>query len=280
MKRKISLLILGAFVLAAFAVLLFWTRRDPARLTSHALAASGGGSYPAAQYLQTTDGGMAQYGYAQQQSTSLSQTLQATADWNSYITSRSQWGLTATLIDRLAVADWNARQAGSPTITAAQLATTATNLINQKLATMTTAQIEEGAQQMYTELTPKGRYGLNQPYPHASAQKISGVWRVTIAPEAFSETKADFAALAPGMVSSSANFYPGEAVMVAYAVASGDPGYGSQFITDSKRNIADLTGLDMSQRYLFGENGYQFRRPLETFLTETAMNQFFSELGF
>jgi hypothetical protein len=280
MKRRYSYPVWGILVVAGVIAVLLWKQQGSPTMTTDALAAGGVTSYPAAQFLQATDGGMAQYGYSMQQSSSPSQSLQAIADWNSYITSRSEWGLTTTLIDRLAVADWNARQAGSPTITAAQLATAATDLINAKLATMTTTQIEEGARQMYSEMTPKGRYGLNQRFPYASAQKVGGRWTVTIEPEAFSEKKTDFATWAPGMVSSSANFYPAEASLVAYAVASGDPGYGSEFLTDLRKDISDLTGLDMSQRALFGENGYGRRRPLNTFLTEPAMSQFFSALGF
>lgn len=43
------------------------------------------GDFPAAQFLQATDGGMAQYGYALEQSTSPSATLQALAEWNSHV---------------------------------------------------------------------------------------------------------------------------------------------------------------------------------------------------
>ncbi|MFQ5662832.1 MAG: hypothetical protein ACE5HL_03265 [Terriglobia bacterium] len=283
MKNKTVIVISMATIVAAGATGLYlFSRKD----NNHgykipSVFAATGGDFPAAQFLQATDGGMAQYGYALEQSTSPSATLQALAEWNSYISVRSEWGMSSALLSRLAAADWNARQAGAPTITSEQLAVAATNLINAKLATMTAAEQQAGFERMRAEATPKGRFGLNSKYPYVSAvQNPDGTWRVTVSPEAFSKRKTWLATYAPGMVSSSANFYPAEAIMVAYSVASGDQGYGTEFITIMKQSIADLTGLSMTNRYLFGENGYLTRRPLTTFLIEQSMSQFFSELGF
>lgn len=244
-------------------------------------AGTGGGSVPAAQWLQAPDGGMGQYGYAMQQSASPSQTLQALSEWNSYVTFRAGWGMTTALVERLATADWNARVAGSPTITPEQLAAAATNLINNKLSTMTAQQQEDLFQQNMVEVTPKTTWGLNSYFPHATAsQNTDGTWRVTISPTAFSKRKAIYQTLAPGMVSSSTNLYPGEAMLVAYSVASADMGFGEDVESKVKKKIGDMTGLDMTNRNLYGEQGYVRRRPLNTFLTEPAMSQFYYDLGF
>lgn len=253
----------------------------PADLGHVFAAVTGGSSVPAAQLLQAPDGGMAQYGYAMQQSTSLSQTLQALSEWNSYVTFRAGWGTTAALVERLATADWNARLAGSPTITPEQLAAAATNLINNKLSTMTAQQQIDLFHQMMVEITPKASWGLNSYFPHATAtQNADGTWRVTISPTPFSNRKVTYQTIVPGMVSSSTNFYPGEAMLVAYSVASTDVGFGEDFVSRVKKTIGDMTGLDMTNRNLFGEQGYLRRRPLNTFLTEPAMSQFYYELGF
>ncbi|MFQ5723413.1 MAG: hypothetical protein ACE5G6_02885 [Terriglobia bacterium] len=269
-----------AICVAAGSFLLFYPNRDKERFgDSSVLAATSSSS--AAQYFQATEGGMAQYGYALQQSTSPSQTLQALAEWNTYVSVRSEWLMSSTLVQRLAVADWNARQAGAPTITPEQLATAATNLINAKLSTMTAEQQLAGFKAMMVVDTPKGSYGPNADYEHVSGtQNPDGTWRVTVSPQAFSERKTDFAQLAPGMVSSSTNFYPGEAVLVLYSVAADDPGFGGQYVAILKDWLERMTGLDMSNRVLYGENGFAARRPLTTFLTEESMSQLFSELGF
>jgi len=82
------------------------------------------------------------------------------------------------------------------------------------------------------------------------------------------------------MVSASANFYPAEAMIVAYSVATWDMGYDNAFIVKMKKAISDYTGLDLSNRYLFGESGCLVRRPINTFLTKQALGQFYSDLGF
>jgi len=246
-------------------------------------AATSGGSVPSAQYLQAPSDGMAQYGASIQQSGSPSATLQALGDWNSYVVSRSEWGvgLTIVLLDRLATADWNARQAGAPQITPQQLANATSNLVNAKLATMTGSQQQSLFEQMVSVVTPKGRLGLNPDYSDASATPNGGgTWAATISADAFSRRKDFFKQYSPGMVSSSTNSYPGEAVLVFYSVAAGDIGFGGGYVTQVRNGISDLTGLNMTSEYLYGENGYLFRRPLSTFLSEQAMSQFFSELGF
>lgn len=82
------------------------------------------------------------------------------------------------------------------------------------------------------------------------------------------------------MVSSSSNFYPGEAVMVMYSLATGDMGYDNSFITSATQLVGNATGVSMSGQLLYGDNGYMIRRPLHTFLTEANISQFFSNLGF
>ncbi len=281
MRKKTlrSALIVFAFlVVVGFA---WWFRTS--RQTVGVIAATGGGEFSAASYLQASDGGMAQFGVRLQQSASPSETLQTLSDWNSYVVSRSEWGLglTAPLLDRLATADWNARKAGSPQITAEQLATAVTNLINARLASMTAEQQVALFWAMMTELTPKGRLGLNQKEDYVSAVKQGdGRWTVTISSAAFAGGKATFSQWAPGMVSNSTNFYPGEAILVFYFLASGDTGFGGDFSSKVRKALTDLTGLDMANRYLYGERGYLVRRPLQTFLTEQAMGQLFGELGF
>jgi hypothetical protein len=79
--------------------------------------------------LQSQSGGMAAYGRSFQNSASPSQTKTACSGWNAYVLGRSQWSLSSTLITRLANADWNARQAGAPTITSQQLANASNHLM-------------------------------------------------------------------------------------------------------------------------------------------------------
>ena len=242
-----------------------------------------GGDFPAAQYLQEPDGGMAQYGTSLQQSTSLSNTLQSLSNWNAYIVPRSENGLalSSTLLNRLAAADWNARQGGAPQITASQIASAANQLIANKLATMTAAQQQALFNSMISVSTPKGLFSLNQDNSYVSAsQNPNGTWNVTISSAAFADRKAQFAQLAPGMVSSSTNFYPGEVIIVLYSVASSDMGYGTDFLTSTRQTVRDLTGLDLTSTFLFGEHGFFCRRPMATFLTAASMSQFFSSLGF
>src|SRR5216684_7899805 len=222
--------------------------------------------------LQSSNGGMAQYGTAMQGSQSSSATLQALSNWNTYVASRSGWSISSTLLSRLATADWNARRAGAPTLTAQQLATAATQLINNQLNTMTTAQQNALFAACFSVQTPKGKIGLNPNYPYISAsQNASGQWSATVQPGAFSSRKTDFATLAPGMVSSSANFYPGEAMLVAYSVATWDMGYGNGFVSKATQRISDLTGLSTTGLVLYGDNGYLIRRPIAQFVTATAL---------
>jgi len=231
--------------------------------------------------LQSSNGGMAQYGTAMQGSQSSSATLQALSNWNTYVASRSGWSMSSTLLSRLATADWNARQAGAPTLTAQQLATAATDLINNQLKTMTAAQQNALFAACFSVQTPKGKIGLNPNYPYISgSQNGSGQWTVTVQPTAFSSRKTDFATLAPGMVSSYSNFYPGEAMLVVYSVATWDTGYGSGFIPKATQRIADLTGLSTAGLRLYGDNGYLIRRPIAQFVSSTSLSQFFTELGF
>ena len=242
--------------------------------------------FPAGSYLQVSSsgsgGGMAQYGFRLQQTTSSSATLQALSDWNTYIVSRSETGigLTTALISRLATADWNARQAGSPAISAQLLAEASNDLINTKLATMTRAQQESVFEQNASVLTSKGRFALNYPNDYVSATLVANSWTVSVDPQLFSVRKDFFKQKAPGMVTTSTNFYPGEAILVLYSVASGDMGFGGEFVTKSKKVVGDFTGLDMTSRYLHGDHGYLCRRPLAAFFTEQSVSTFFARLSF
>lgn len=234
-----------------------------------------------AAYIQSTDGGMATYGTAMQGSSSSSATLQTLSNWNGYVASRSNWSLTSPLVTRLANADWTRRQNGLQTITPQELADAANRLIAAQLATLSASQQQQLWNTMTMEQTPKGNFGIGSSVSNVSAVRNSdGTWRVTVAPEMFSRRKAFFAQYAPGMVSTGTNFYPGEAVLIFYSVGSGDMGYGSQWVAKVRKAIGDLTGLDMTSRQLFGDNGYVARRPMNTFLTEPRMSQFFTDLGF
>jgi hypothetical protein len=224
---------------------------------------------------------MAQYGVAMQASGSSAATLTALSNWNSYAASRSGWSMSSTLVSRLATADWNARKAGAPALTAQQLATAASQLINNQLNTMTAAQQGALFAKCFSVQTPKGNIGLNPNYPYISGtQNGSGQWTVTVQATAFSSRKADFATLAPGMVSSSSNFYPGEAMLVAYSIATWDMGYGNGFTAKATQRISDLTGLSTTGLMLYGDSGYLIRRPIAQFVTATALSQFFTHLGF
>ena len=279
MSKKV-LSILSAILLLGMISALVWQQLERAPLGVSAQNTTDSLSV-AAQSFQNPDGGMAQFAYSMQQSTSPSATLQALAEWNSYISSRSQWSMSSTLCTRLATADWNARQSGSPTISPEQLAAAATNLINNKLATLTAQEQREGFRRMMAEVTPEGALGLNNIVPYITGtEQPDGRWVVSVSPSGFTTRKTEFAQLAPGSVTNSTNFYPGEAMVIFYSLASGDYGFGLERETISKNLLANLTGLDMSTRNLYGEHGYLFRRPLNTFLTEQAMSQVFSEVGF
>jgi len=230
---------------------LYHVRHDGRAL--HVLAQTG---FTPEALLQSTSGGMAQYGHELQTSTSSQATLQVLSNWNSYINGRCNWTISAANVSRLAIADWNARRAGSPAITAQQLANAANHLIHNKLATMTAAQQQTLFSQMLTTSTPKGNIGLNPNYPFATGSKnADGTFIITVQAAAFSDMKTNLLSMAPGMFTSSANFYPGEAMMVAYSVATWDMGYGSAYVTKVKQRLGDLTGIDMTNQSLYGQNG-------------------------
>jgi hypothetical protein len=240
-----------------------------------------GGNLSPQALIVATNGGMAPYATAIQNSTSSSSTLTAVTNFNSYISGRCGWSLTSTNVSRLASADWSARSAGPPRITAQQLATAATALINNKLSTMTAAQQKALVINNASVHTPKGTLGLNPRVTYASVvQNSDGTFTVTISPDAFAGRKLDFQSLASSMVSSGTNFYPAEGIVVTYSVASGDMGFGNDYVTAMRTRLGNLTGLNLSNSALYGDQGYMIRRPLQTFLTDAAVNQFFAALGF
>jgi hypothetical protein len=264
-------------LLVGLAVAFLYHARHDGR-TRHVLAQTG---FTPQALLQSPSGGMAQYGQGLLTSTSSQATLQVLSSWNSYINSRCNWTISAANVSRLATADWNARRAGSPTITAQQLANAANHLIHNQLATMTAVQQQTLFSQMMTTSTPKGNIGLNPNYPFATGSKnADGTFTITVQAAAFSDMKTNLLSMAPGMFTSSANFYPGEAMMVAYSVATWDMGYGSAYVTKLKQRLGDLTDIDMTNQSLYGQNGYLIRRPVTTFLTDAAISQFFTNLGF
>ncbi len=122
--------------------------------------ASSGGSFDPSVALENTNsgstGGMAQYGTAEQVSTSLSATQQAVNNWNGYIGSRADWYFSSSDVTTIADADWNARQAGSPTITASQMASAANQLIVNTLATMSASNQESLFNQYAYVSSPNG----------------------------------------------------------------------------------------------------------------------------
>lgn len=277
--RKKPLLIVAGLLAAGLT--LIWTYFDTRREAMNVSVLAASGSDQMSQYLQSSNGGMAQYGLGIEGSASATQTVQVLSNWNSYVSSRSQWSLSSALITRLANADRTARQIGSASITPQQLADAATRLINSKLDSMTLAQQQDLYRQMSRELTPKSSLGLASGSRHVTAfQKPDGKWNVAVSPDAFSKRKTYFKTSAPGMVSPSANFYPAEAILVFYSVASGDMGFDNTYVAKVKKSLADLTGLDMTGRALFGESGYLARRPMTTFLTEPAISAFFTDLHF
>jgi hypothetical protein len=190
---------------------------------------------------------------------------------------------SSTPITRLANADWNARQAGAPTITSQQLANASNHLIANAMNGMTRAQQEEAWQKIRMIQTPKGNLSLNFKYPFVNVTLGGdGKWHLIVSPDAFTHRKQDFANLPPGMLdaSSATTFYPADAMLILYSVATGDMGYGGEFISNARQRLASMTGLDMTNKYLFGETGFLVRRPCTTYLTEAAMSQFFADLNF
>src|SRR5262249_52102121 len=136
--------------------------------------------------------------------------------------------------------------------------------------------------QMMFESTPKG--GVYSPnsgtHDVTATANADGTYTVTVSPAAFSKRKGFFQQKAPGMVSPYSNFYPGDASIVFYSLASGDQGLSNDFLNKMKKKIGDVTGLDMTNRSLFGDNGYLARRPLSVFCDEAGMDQLFADLGF
>jgi hypothetical protein len=282
-------ILLGLTVAAGLGILagVFWAQRNSTRRAVRAALYSTG-TFDAAKSLQDVSGGAAQYGYAMQQPTSESADLQAISNWNSYIASRSGWSMSSTICTRLANADWNARQAGPPTITPQQLANAANHLIASTWGTMTASQQLALIKQNCCVDAPKGRLGavaeasMEQPYVSVT-QNSDGTLALTIAPGLFSNGsigKAFFQTCAPGMVSNYTNFYPAEAMLVTYAVASGDRGFDDAWASRMKTVLSDISGLDVTSGSLYGDSGYLDRRPLSTFLTDQTLAHYFSDLGF
>ncbi len=203
-------------------------------------------------------------------------------NWNNYINARCAWSLSSSDLSRLANADYNARHAGAPTITPQQLATAITSIVNSTLSTMSASQQQSLFNRYASIAVPNiGQFGLNTADQNVSVvQNGNGTWTATVSSAEFSGRKGFFQQYAPDMVSSSSNFYPGEAVMVMYSLATGDMGYDNSFITSATQLVGNATGVSMSGQLLYGDNGYMIRRPLHTFLTEANISQFFSNLGF
>lgn len=289
MKHK---LIFGIAVVCLLAAAVVYLGLGP-RLAPVVVHASSGGSFDPSVALENTNsgstGGMAQYGAAEQTSTSLSSTQQAVTNWNTYIGDRADWYLPSSDVTTIADADWNARQTGSPKITAGQLASAANQLIANTLAQMSASQQETLFNQYAFVSTPNGgdstvaSVGVsytNWPDPNVSAtQNSNGTWTVTVSANEFSSLKSFFQQHAPAMMSSGSNFYPGEAVIVFYSAATADLGYGGSFASSMSQIYGAMTGLYPGS-YPFGESGYVSKRPLGTFLTQTNLNQLFSSLGF
>jgi hypothetical protein len=246
--------------------------------------ASSGGSFDPSVALEDngsgSGGGMAQYAAAEQTSTSLTDTQQAVANWNNYIGGRANWYFSSGDVTTIADADWNARQAGSPTITASQIASAASQVINNTLSTMSVSQQQSMFDQYAYVMTAQGKFGTDWADPNVSAaQNSNGTWSVSVSPNEFSSLKSFFQQYAPGMMSPGSNFYPGEAMIVFYAAATCDRGYGGTFVTGMASLYDETTGL-ASGSYPFGDSGYVCRRPLQDFLTEPNLSQVFSDLGF
>ncbi len=273
MKRT-HLVTLVTALLAALWILCLASQQ-----TKIVLAQSG---WVAGSLHNSSGGGMAQYGAAELSSTSASSDLQAMTNWNNYINARCAWSLSSSDLSRLATADYSARQTGTPTITPQQLASAITSVINSTLSTMSASQQQSLFNQYASIAVPNiGQFGLNTADPNVSAiQNGNGTWTISVAPAEFGGRKSFFQQYAPDMVSSSSNFYPGEAVMVMYSLATGDMGYDDSFISSATQLVGNATGVSMSGQLLYGDNGYMIRRPLHTFLTESNISQFFSNLGF
>lgn len=260
---------------AAVFILTLWMARQPKAVNAQT------NEWVTQELQNNSGGGMAQYGAAELSSTSSSSDLQALTNWNNYVNARSGWSLSSADLSRLANADYTARHAGSPTITAQQLTNAAVSIVNATLSTMSASQQQTVFNQYFSIATPNGQLILNAEDPNISAtQNSGGAVSISASSAEYSGRKSFFQTYAPAMVSSSSNFYPGEAVMVTYTLATGDLGYDNSYITTETQQIANLTGASMSGKLLFGDNGYMIRRPIHTFLSESNISQFFSNLGF
>jgi hypothetical protein len=270
-KRKRYLSITTSLVCVLLAAL--WLTRYPR------IARAQNNGWVTQELGNSSGGGMAVYGSEELSSTSASSDLQVMTNWNNYINARCGWSLSSPELSTLANADYSARSAGQPTITAQQLANAANYLINSTLSTMSASQQEALFEANAYVSVPNGTIYVNSPDPNVSAtQNSNGTWTVTVSASEFSQRKSFFQTYAPGMVSSYSNFYPGEALMVTYSLASGDMGYDNNYQSSTIQFVENATGAYV--QLLFGSNGYFIRRPLPTFLTTANIDQFFSNLGF
>lgn len=268
MRRYLSITACAALLLLAF-----WLTKRPQIVKAQ------NDQWVTESLQDNSNGGMAQYGAGELASTSASSDLQVMTNWNNYINARSGWSLSSTDLSRLANADYNARQAGQPTITAQELANSITSVINSTLSTMSASQQQALFNENTSITVPNGQYGMNQPDANVSAtQNGNGTWTVTVSANEFSQRKTFFQTYAPGMVSNYSNFYPGEAIMVTYSLASGDLGYDNNYISSTTQFVENATGSYV--QLLYGANGYLIRRPMGTFLSTTNVEQLFSDLGF
>jgi hypothetical protein len=247
-------------------------------------AISGGGFNPAVALEDNTGGstgGMAQYAVAEEDSASQTASVQAVSNWNGYLDGRTGWDFSSSDVTTIGDADWNARQAGSPTITSQQIAGAVTQIINSTLATMSASQ-QQGMFDEYTSVsTPlAGTFVPNWADPYVSVtQNTNGAFSVSVSANQFSSLKSFFQQYAPGMMSSGPDFYPGEAMIVVYTAATCDRGYGSNFTSEMGNLYSEATGLAHGS-YAFGDTGYVCKRPLNDFLSESNVSQLFSDLGF
>lgn len=277
------IVVIAAFVLAIGIGIFLGSKWPTKRGTEQIVFANlqVGPAFNAAVSVQGANGGMAQYGIAMQQASTLTATQQALTSWNTYVGSRSGWTMSSPAASRLANADYNARQSGPPAITAQQLAGAASHLINAVLQNLSPGQAQALFRGTCVVNTPKGTWGPCPNYPYVSiAVSSAGTYSATVSPDAFARRKSEFLSFSGQMVSSSTNFYPAEGVMVLYSIASWDMGYDNNFITRAKQGISDLTGVDMTNQALYGDNGYLVRRPLSLFLTDQNLSQFYADLGF
>lgn len=277
-RRKLTGTGIALALLAASACLALAYLAHPAT----AVAASEGGFNPSVALEDGTSGssgGMAQYAVAEEDSASLSETQQAVSNWNNYVGGRANWYFTSSEVTTIADADWNARQAGAPAITASGIANAVTQIINGTLSAMTASEQQNLFNEYSYVTTADGPFATDWASPNvAASQNSNGTWTVSVSPNEFSSLKSFFQEYAPGMMSSGSSFYPGEAMIVVYSAATCDRGYGDSFVSGMANLYAATTGLAPGS-YPFGDSGYVCRRPLQDFLTQSNINQLFSDLG-